>query len=884
MIIIEEIKGLSREEVIASREKNGENRLKAGKRKTFIKSFFSNLNDPIIRVLIIALFVNIIVMLPNINWFEIGGICASIIISTLVSTISEHGQENAFERLRQENENKTVIVKRAEGVFEIPSEELVVGDIMLLSQGEGIYADAQLLTGSLLVDESALTGESKEIKKSAGKGGALYKGSLISSGNAEARVTGVGENTYYGRVAKELKSNTRPSPLKLRLTKLAKSISILGYICAILIALAYLFNTFVIDQGFNWALVLLKLQDTRFLISKLISALTLGISVVVVAVPEGLPMMITVVLSSNMQKMSKDNVLVRRLVGIETSGNINLLFTDKTGTLTEGRLKVKSIYTPDGSELRSLNTISTMPELKKYLTLCGLFCNSATMSGGKAVGSDPTDRAILEYLSKERLNAQVQEKIPFDSVKKYSTATLSFDGESVSVFKGAPEKLISASCSYLDKNGSTCQMDKEKQSKIRAKLKELADKSYRVVALAYKKERDMGLYGLTFLCLVAIRDRIRKEVPEAINSVTRAGVGVVMITGDNKDTAVSIAKECGIISSLTKRNLAITGAELEALSDKELGDMLPSLAVIARALPQDKSRLVRVAQERGLVVGMTGDGINDAASLKAADVGFGMGSGTEVAKEASDIVIKDNNFASIVKAILYGRTIFESIRKFIVFQLTMNLGAVGISLIGPFIGIDKPVTITQMLWVNIIMDTLGALAFASEPPLLSYMKQKPKKREESIINKPMLRSIIFSGLYFLGISIWFLKSDTLPCILTRADEKYLLSAFFAMFIFTGVFVCFTSRSQGLNILSYITKNKSFITIMVLISVLQMAFIYFGGDVFRTTPLDFVDLLIILAISFSIVIFDFLRKLIERYIMLNKKAYLLKKRKNEMEEK
>ncbi|MBQ7907385.1 MAG: calcium-translocating P-type ATPase, PMCA-type [Clostridia bacterium] len=879
MIIIEEIKGLCQSEVLASREKNGENKLKEGKRKTFIKSFFSNLNDPIIRVLIIALFVNIIVMLPNVNWVEIGGICASIIISTLVSTISEHSQENAFERLKRENENKTVVVRRDGIVVQIPSEELVVGDIMLLSQGEAVCADAQLLTGELRVDESSLTGESIEIKKTPkGKNNTLFKGSLISSGYAEARVTGVGEGTYYGKVARELKSNPRPSPLKLRLSKLASTISKLGYICAILIALAYLFNTLVIDQGFDWARVLLKLQDTKFLISKLISALTLGISVVVVAVPEGLPMMITVVLSSNMQRMSRDNVLVRRMVGIETSGSLNMLFTDKTGTLTEGKLKVKAIHTLGGKEYRSIATISKLPQLKKYLTLCGCFCNSATLSGGKAVGSDPTDRALLEYLSKEKVNGEIYEKIPFDSVRKLSSAQICYQGQDISLFKGAPEKLIAGSSAYLADDGTVCEMTKERQGEIRATLKGLADKSYRVVALAFKDGRDSCPEGLTFVCLVSIRDRIRKEVPEAIERVTRAGVGVVMITGDNKDTAVAIAKECGIISALSKRDIALTGSQLNEMSDEELSSILPNLAVIARALPQDKSRLVRVAQEKGLVVGMTGDGINDASSLKSADVGFGMGSGTEVAKESSDIVIKDNNFASIVKAILYGRTIFESIRKFVVFQLTMNLGAVGISLIGPFIGIEKPVTITQMLWVNIIMDTLGALAFASEPALNAYMKQRPKKRQEGIINKSMLGSIISTGIYFLAMSIWFLKSDTLPTILTRADEKYLLSAFFAMFIFTGVFVCFTSRSFGLNILSGITKNKSFIVIMLLVSTLQIFFVYLGGDIFRTTPLDPWDLLTVIAISFSVVIFDFLRKLIQRYIKHKRKAYLLKKRK------
>ena len=298
---------------------------------------------------------------------------------------------------------------------------------------------------------------------------------------------------------------------------------------------------------------------------------------------------------------------------------------------------------------------------------------------------------------------------------------------------------------------------------------------------------------------------------------------------------------------------------LEKISDVELEKLLPKIAVIARALPSDKSRLVRVAQNIGYVVGMTGDGINDAPSLKAADVGFGMGSGTEVAKEACDIVISDNNFASIVKAILYGRTIFESIRKFIVFQLTMNFGAVGITLLGPFIGVDSPVTVTQMLWVNIIMDTLGALAFANEPYLEEYMKRPPKSISEQIISRKMVEQIAFTAAYVLALCVWFLKSDALPMLLTRGDDRYILSAFFAMFIFTGVFACFTARTTRVNILVGIGKNKSFLAIMLSISVMQMAFIYFGGDTFRSTPLYVGDLFKVILISFTVVAFDLLRK-------------------------
>ena len=851
--------GLTDKEVLLSREKYGANRLKEYKRKSFFKCFLSNLGDPIIKVLIGALFINIIFMFPNINWFESGGILSSIIIATLVSTISEYSSENSFEKLREQSQSSVAIVKRDGDVCEINGEDIVVGDLYIAGAGNSILADGIIKKGEISLDESALTGESKEIHKKAGD--RVLKGSLALSGECEICVESVGEGTYYGKVARELRGDTRPSPLKKRLSQLAKSISKLGYLAAFLIALAYLFNTFIIDAGFEWSRTLGMLSDIKFLFSKLLNALTLAVSIVVVAVPEGLPMMITVVLSSNMKKMMKDNVLVKKLVGIETSGNINLLFTDKTGTLTEGKLRVKEIHLADGNTYSTYGGLKKSPNVEKYVTLCANLCNFAALSGKRAIGSDALDRCLKEYFISSRLDYRIVKKIPFDSDKKYCCVSVEGQGEKMWLFKGAPEKISEASCQYLTSDGELKPLDADTKKSIYSKLSLLASKSYRIVALA-QKEKGSDLDCLNFVSLIAIRDKIRKEVPRAIEEVQMAGVGVVMITGDNPDTAEAIAKECGIISPRTQRSEIITGKMLEKLTDEQLKELLPRVAVIARALPSDKSRLVRVAQEMGCVVGMTGDGINDAPSLKAADVGFGMGSGTEVAKEACDIVISDNNFASIVKAILYGRTIFESIRKFIIFQLTMNLGAVGISLLGPFIGVDNPVTVTQMLWVNIIMDTLGALAFAKEPYLQEYMKRKPKSIDEKIISKGMLRKIAFTGIYVLILCVWFLKSDTLPLLLTKGDDKYILSAFFAMFIFTGIFACFTARTDRMNILYGIGKNKSFLAIMLLISVMQMAFIYFGGDTFRCVPLYFGDLVKVILISFTVVIFDFVRKLIK----------------------
>ena len=859
--------GLSTEEVFKSREKFGENKLCEYKRKSFLRCFLSNLSDPIIKVLIGALFINVVFMFPNINWFESGGILSSIIIATLVTTISEYSSENTFEKLKAQNQNGAVIVKRCGGVCEIGSEDIVVGDLYIIDAGSQVVADCIVCEGELYVDESALTGESREVRKVVGD--KLLKGSLVLSGGCEALVEAVGEKTYYGRVAMELRGDTRPSPLKKRLSSLAKSISRIGYMAAVLVALAYLFNTFVIDAGFSFANTKLMLSDVKFVLSKLLNALTLAVSIVVVAVPEGLPMMITVVLSSNMKRMMKDNVLVRKLVGIETSGNINLLFTDKTGTLTEGKLKVKEIHSADGERFSTFSALKKAEKYEKYVTLCGSFCNNASLNGKNAIGSDATDRCLKEFFASSSVDASLKSKIPFDSTKKYSCAIVKC-GKEITLFKGAPEKLISGSCSFVDSKGKIKPLTSDGISRLQKKLNELASGAYRVVALAFKDGCSAEVNNLVFVSLVAIRDKIRKEVPSSIRSVQGAGIGVVMITGDNPDTARAIARDIGIISAFSRRDMVVTGTMLEKMSDEEIGKVLPRLAVVARALPSDKSRLVRVAQGCGYVVGMTGDGINDAPSLKAADVGFGMGSGTDVAKEACDIVIGDNNFTSIAKAVLYGRTIFESIRKFIVFQLTMNFAAVGISLLGPLIGIDNPVTVTQMLWVNIIMDTLGALAFAKEPHLAEYMRQPPKSSNEQIISRSMVKQIAYTAGYILLLCVWFLKSDTSSMILNRGDDKYILSAFFAMFIFAGIFTCFTARTTRINILANIGKNKSFLLIMLFISVMQMAFIYFGGDTFRAVPLMLNDLFSVILISFTVVIFDFLRKLVGKLLYKGEK--------------
>ena len=871
--------GLTEREVIESRTKHGTNALTEKKRKGFLKRYLEAFSDPIVKILVGALILNLAISYRNVNWFEIGGIVCAVLFSTLVSTLSESGSEAAFRRLTAHASEELCRARRSGQIVEIPVQELVVGDIVLLESGDRTPADGMLVSGEVTVDQSALNGESAEVKKRAsgqpssdGKSvlereNTVGRGSLVIAGAAEMRVTAVGDATYYGRAASELQSETRPSPLKHRLSMLASSISFIGYVAAGMVAFAYLFYAFFIEAGMNPVEIRARFTDLRFVLSELLHALTMAVSILVVAVPEGLPMMITVVLSSNTKRMLRDHVIVRKLVGIETAGSLNILFTDKTGTLTEGRMKAKEWIFGTGDRCTA-SDIRRMSKIKNVIAAAAILNNSATLSpAGEPIGTNATDRAILDWarqLPRENLPA-VKERIPFDSATKHSAVTVSGlrTGESTVLIKGAPEYLLPHVTAYMDRDGNTHPADTRFFAEVRARQHELATKAYRILAFVLKENSNAPSLtdNLVFLGFLCLRDRVRREAASAIAEVHNAGVQVVMITGDNPATAQAVAEECGIRTGSWRE--VITGAELRAMSDEEVKTKIPHLSVVARAVPTDKTRLVRLSQELGLVAGMTGDGVNDAPALKCADVGFSMGSGTEVAREAGDIVISDNNFASISRAILYGRTIFDSIRKFILFQLTMNLSAVGICLIGPFIGIEEPVTVTQMLWVNMIMDTLGGLAFSGEPPLREYMRQPPKSRDEKLITGKILNQILLSGLFTIGLCIWFLKSPTVGYALSLPGEAYRLSAFFAMFIFCGIFISFNSRTPRINLLAHLAGNRPFILIMLLISGLQLLFIYFGGDAFRAVPLRLPDLLYSICLAATVIPADLLRKMIVR---------------------
>lgn len=849
--------GLNDKEVVANRKKYGTNQITGVKKDTFFKLLVESLGDPIIRILLIALGIKTVFLIKDFDWYETVGIVLAIIIASLISAISEYGSSKAFERLQEESSKIKCRVKRDNEIKEILVDDIVMSDILVLTTGDKIGADGIIIDGNIDVDESSMNGEANSVSKKIND--VVYRGCVVYNGYALVLVNKVGNHTYYGKMVQELGEATGTSPLKERLNTLAGTISKLGYLGAVLVSISYLFNKIIISNGFNIPKIIATLSDFSLLFAYILHALTLSVTIIVVSVPEGLPMMVTLVLSSNMKRMLKNNVLVRKLVGIETAGSLNILFTDKTGTLTRGKLEVVDLMLGNGKKFNSISNLHG--NYKTILTKSLIYNNESSYDSdnNKIIGGNITDKAILDFVKVKKDNTIKElDKVYFDSEKKYSLTVIDDHKRKYKFVKGASEVVLNKCDRYLDENGYK-QLILHKEI-LEKKIEDITSKGIRVICIAYNNEAGSNLDNLVLLGFLLIKDEVRKESIEGVKLIQEASIDVVMITGDNKNTALNIAKEVGIVRH--PDDLVITSKKLNSMSDDEVKKILPKLKVVARAMPQDKSRLVRISKECGLVVGMTGDGVNDAIALKKADIGFSMGSGTEVAKEASDIIIMDDNILSIEKAILYGRTIFKSIRKFLIFQLTVNFCAVSVSIIGPFIGIQTPVTVIQMLWINMVMDTLAGLAFSYEPPLDEYMKEKPKKRNEEIMNKYMLNEILITGLYSSILCIIFLKSSFINSFFrASSSNEYLLTAFFGLFIFMSIFNSFNARTDRLNILNNIMKNKVFLIIIIFIIVVQIMMIYFGGSVFRTSGLNLKEFFIMLLISITVIPVDLVRKII-----------------------
>lgn len=880
-----DIRGLTSKEAEESKQKYGDNSLTEQKGESFFSKLLGNFSDPMIKILCVALIINVVfTILGEAEWYESVGIAIAVILATFVSTFSEYRNENAFQKLQEEASKIYCKVYRNGKIEEISINDIVTGDCILLQSGDKVPADGIIIDGALKIDQSVLNGESKEASKKVMPDNyvdqessmdflneyKVFRGSVVCSGNAVMQVTVVGDKSVYGQIASELQEDEeRDSPLKVKLSKLANGISKFGYIGGVAIAIALLFQRIVVHNDFNMTLISEYCSDWMTIVNDLVQAVMLAVIIIVMAVPEGLPLMIALVSALNMSKMLKDNVLVRKIVGIETAGSLNILFSDKTGTITKGQLEAVTFVDGGGQEYDGFDNVKG--ELGKLLSLSIRHNTDAVISGEgnnmKIIGGNATERAILSYAAKSRNSSDVKavkvSSIPFNSSNKYSASSINGD-VNLTLIKGAPEKILQKCTKYYNSDGKQSKLSNKKL--IEDKINMLAGRAIRVLALAVSSEaindEKLPEGEWTLVGIIGIRDEVRAESVTAIKEVQNAGVQVVMITGDRKDTAIAIAKEAGILSKPS--DIVLTSDELATMSDEEVKKKMKDIKVVARALPSDKSRLVTLAQSLDMVTGMTGDGVNDSPALKKADVGFAMGGGTEVAKEASDIVILDDNFSSIDKAILYGRTIFNSIRKFIIFQLTINVSAVLISFASPLLGMENPLSIIQILWVNLVMDTLAALAFGGEPALERFMKEKPKKRNESIISKNMWSAILTDSLWAFALSLFFLLSPiTDGWFRGDGNSKYLMTGFFTFYILMAAFNAFNARTEKVNLFDNIGKNHGFWKVILLIIVVQVFMTYLGGDVLRCYGLNVNEWVVVVLMAFTIIPVDMIRKAIVR---------------------
>ncbi len=881
--------GLTSSEVEVSRTKNGSNELSPAQKENFWNKLLENFKDPIIIILCAALIIVVILSFFDVTeWYEALAIGVAVLLATFVSTYSEFKNESSFQKLQEEASKITTNAFRNGHIVKIPIGEIVVGDIVLLQSGDKIPADGIIVTGEIKVNQASLTGESENARKwkvTKQVNGlpkdpedpmALFRGTVVEDGEAIMKVASVGDKTLYGELALEL-SNTeeRLSPLQVKLKDLAKLISRIGYMAGIMIAIAFMFNKLLIANHFDVQEIINYIKHWDAFLVDILDATILSIIIIVAAVPEGLPMMIAIVLSLNMSKLLKEKVLVRKLLGIETSGSLNILFTDKTGTITKGQFQPKFFISGSNKEYENYQKI---PDVMKELLSFSILENTACViaPNGDFEGGNISDRALMSFLDKKDIikkaksKVEVQKSILFNSARKFSASQVISESvipgigkKNLTLIKGAPEVIFEYCATYFSENGN---IEPLHSSDLIKKTDELANDGMRMIAVAFSEEKLDNNSSIPEHCcllgIIGIRDEIREESKKSIQDALKAGVQIVMLTGDRKGTAIAIAKEVGLLKG--EGEAVMTSAELSTYSDEELKILLPGLRLVARALPTDKSRLVRIAKSLGKVVGMTGDGVNDSPALKQSDVGFAMGSGSEVSKEASDIVILDDNFNSISNAIRYGRTIFKSIRKFIVFQLTINLAAASITFLGPFFGIDFPLTIIQLLWINIIMDTLAAIAFGGEPALKRFMNEMPVKRTANILSGDMLSSIFLGGMYITVFSLFFLNSDPIKLLFIRGgvpDQKVLMTAFFNLFVFMITLNSFNARTDKINLFEHLYENKNFIRVIVSILVLQVIFTYLGGNILRTTALRFEEWIIIILMSASIIPLDIFRKLI-----------------------
>ena len=875
-------KGLKTQDVENQREKYGSNKLPEKKQETFWEKFKNNLDDPMLKLLIIIAIIMIgMFFIGAAEIYEAIGTILAIIIVATVSAKTELASDKAYKNLQDSIEKDKCKVYRDNQVIEIDIDDVVVGDIVLLQSGDKIPADGILIEGNLRVDNSSLNGETEECPKIAIKNEfelpneitgdtfvdnhSLFAGSVVFNGEGlmEVKRVGIGipekniPGTMMGKMAEEMNNEEPDSPLKVKLAKLAKQISVFGYTGAIILAIAY-FTHFVMQAGGLTQYFSLGLIQ---IVKDFIEAAELAIGIIVCAIPEGLPLMISIVLMSNSGELLKHNVLVRKAIGIETAGSLNVLMTDKTGTITKNRLEVVQFFDGNAESV----DLTKKTQLKEYLDYSiGKNTNAIFNTNHQIIGGNSTDKALMLFLTENRFNElnndnlKITKQQGFNSTNKFSSVYIEQLGKTF--YKGAPEKILNKSTKYIDEDGNIKEINKKE---INKKIDELANRAMRLLAFAYSEKElvqneindDLVLIGF-----VAIRDEIRPEAITAIKEVQNAGIQVIMMTGDRKETAKAIALESGILKD---NDIILTSEELNEMSDNEVKNIFDNIKVIARALPTDKSRMVRIAQSMNKVCGMTGDGVNDSISLKQADVGFAMGiTGTDAAKEASDIVITDDNFRSIKDAILFGRTIYLNILKFCRFQLTINVAAVLVSAILPFWGFESPLGICQMLYLNLCMDSLGALLLGKEYASETYMHHKPKRRDESLITKNIFIQFVTMGIYITILSIMWFK---IPFFRTffETDNQF-RTGFFAFFIFISIFNGFNVRTDGFGIFKNLKLNPNFMKMWLIMLFSTIILCMIGGPIgtmFNCTRFGIKGWILVTLIASTIIPIDLLRKCI-----------------------
>ena len=837
--------GLTDEQVKQSREQHGRNVLTPPHRTSLWKLYLDKYRDPIIQILLVAAFVSLILAFIEQNFMETIGIFVAVFLATTVGFYFERDAAKKFNVLTALSEEQPVKVRRKGKVMQIPRHDIVVGDVVLIEVGDEVPADGELLTCTdLQINESTLTGEPITEKNLEGGGDGAYprnvvlRSTMVMNGRGEFVVTAVGDATEIGKVAQKSTEQTSvKTPLYVQLDKLASMISKVGSVVSVAAFVIFLVHDVLTNPVWGG-------KDYFYMAEIVLGYFMMAVTRIVMAVPEGLPMAVTLSLALNMRRMLKSNNLVRKLHACETMGAVTVICTDKTGTLTQNQMQVDELLQKDDNA--------------QLLDVAIALNSTAELDEDKAIGN-PTESALLLWLKSQgkdykeiRQQAKVLKQQPFSTEKKYMATIAEVSDKKYLLVKGAPEIVL-----------SLCQMEERERNQALRELDEWQHKAMRTLAFAFKEiEADLNISQLlsdknfTLQALVAITDPIRKDVPAAVKECRRAGIEVKVVTGDTAATALEIGKQIGVFEDEAENIGAdgdmtsldqqmITGEQWEALSDEEAYERAKDIRVMSRARPTDKQRLVAMLQKRGDVVAVTGDGTNDAPALHYAHVGLSLGSGTSVAKEASDMTLLDDSFKSIANAVMWGRSLYRNLQRFLFFQLVVNVVALLLVLGGSVIGTEMPLTVTQILWVNLIMDTFAALALASLPPSHEVMQDKPRKGSDFIITKSMAWGILFCGVVFFAVMF------ALLVYCERRGEGgvdvHELTIFFTIFVMIQFWNLFNAKALGSNRTAFrhFLKDKGMILVLGLILIGQWIIVTFGGEMFRTVPLSATEWLAII---------------------------------------